>query len=57
VRTHPLHIKDVKKFVDAAHDWAWNKGWSVETTQYMVADDMWEVELELTSKFRDRDFA
>lgn len=57
VRTNPLSAKDKKKFVDAAHDWAWHKKWRVECTSYQVADDMWEVECELIAKKRIRDYA
>lgn len=56
VRTYPLSKQDRKKFSDAAHDWAWNKGWRVDCTSYKVSPDTWEVECELTHKKRVRDF-
>lgn len=56
VRTHPLSAKEVKKFVDAAHDWAFHKRWRVETTRYIMGHGLWEVECELVAKQPIRDY-
>lgn len=57
VRTHPLSWKERKKFVDAAHDWAFHRRWRVDCTSYKVSKDTWEVECELIEKKRIRDYA
>ena len=50
VRTSPLNIKERKKFIDAAYDWAFHKRWRVECTSYVMGHGLWEVECELVAK-------
>ena len=54
VVTCPLSAKDVKRFRDAAHSWAWNKGWRVAVRATLVSHQMWEVECTLIKKKFER---
>jgi hypothetical protein len=56
VTTSPLSKKDTKRFRDAAHSWAWHKGWKVSCRSLQVAEDKWETTCKLISKVQGRDF-
>jgi hypothetical protein len=54
--THPLSKKERKQIVDAALFWAWHKKKRVTTRALRVAEDKWEVYIELVSQTYERDF-
>lgn len=56
VRTFPLSYKDMKRIRDAAHFWAWQRGWKVTCPSFQKSDTTWEVEITLISKVYSRDF-
>ncbi len=56
VRTGPLSAKDLKRFRDAAYDWAWQRKWRVTCKSIRVADDKWECICALKAKVLIREY-
>ena len=54
VTTHPIDMKDYKRFSDAAYLWAWYKGWKVSVKRVKVAHGMYEVTCTLVKKKFER---
>ena len=56
VETNPLTQKEYYNIQDAAHFWAWKKGYSVKTESWPDGTGLKIVRITLTKLHRERDY-